>query len=120
MVYGDFYIISPIGDIIGEHIAGPYRPSMLARQCFIHAGALLLRRNVFDIVGYFDETLHIAEDIDFNCRMALASCSVAYVNKFIMKHRHWRGSISARPRWKMDTTNVVNKYYDLFKKRFKV
>lgn len=50
MVYGDFHITSLIGEIIHEHIAKEYSPRRLAGQCYIHTGAVLMRRSVFDIV----------------------------------------------------------------------
>jgi len=119
MIYGDYDIIDTTGNFVVRHISGKYDPRLLARQCFIHTGTLLLLRTTVEVVGKFDESLHIAEDIDYWCRMALAGCSVAYISKPMMKHRHHRESISARPRWKKDTVNVVNRYYDLFKKRFR-
>ena len=119
MVYGDFYRVNPLGIIISEHISKPYHPRRLNGNCFIHCGALLMRRELIDIVGEWDESLRTSEDIDYWYRIALADCRVAYVNRFIMKHRVWGGSISGRGRFKMDLTNVMNKYYDLFKRRFK-
>lgn len=116
MVYGGFRIIEGNTEKIGY--LKPYNPRLLVSQCYIHMGASLLNRKIFQKIGFFDETLHIAEEIDLLCRIALANCKVIFVPKFIMKHRHHSSSIIGRGRWKMDTPNVVNKYYDLFKKRF--
>lgn len=117
MVYGGFKVIGPTGIEIGELIK-PYKPILLVSQCYIHTGAALIHRNVFNIVGFFDESLHLSEDIDFWCRMVLADCRIVFISRYLMKHRHHRQSICGRGRWKMDVVTVLERYYRTFKKKF--
>ena len=60
-------------------VSGDVWPQLL-RQCLITSSTVLLRRDVFDRVGGFDETLDAVEDYDLWLRLA-ASGSFRYVNE---------------------------------------
>lgn len=119
MVYGDYIIVDSNKTKIHYAVAGEYKPIGLITRCYIHTGALLINKRIFNFVGGFDESLRLAEDRDFWCRMALADCKILYVPKLIMMHRYYRNSISSSGRFRMDNTVVTDRYYKIFKKRFK-
>jgi GT2 family glycosyltransferase len=53
----------------------------------IHGGSLMYRRDVFDKVGYFDETIDCAEEYEFNMRCLFNGLKVGYVDSFLYWYR---------------------------------
>ena len=53
----------------------------------IHGGTLMYRRDVFDRVGFFDESLDCAEEYDFNLKCLYNGLKVGYVNSFLYNYR---------------------------------
>ena len=55
----------------------------------IHGGTLMYRREVFDRVGYYDESLQWSEEVDFNMRCLKAGLKIGYCDSFLYYyHRH--------------------------------
>jgi glycosyltransferase involved in cell wall biosynthesis len=119
MVYGEYLIVDSNKNEIHHAVSNEYKPIELLLQCYIHTGALLINRNVFNSIGGFDETLYISEDRDLWFRMALADCKIVYIPKLMMMHRYYLNSISSSGKFRMDNTTVTDRYYKIFKKRFK-
>jgi GT2 family glycosyltransferase len=46
----------------------------------IHSASLIYRREVFEKVGLFDETLNTAEEFEFNLRCLKAGLKIGYIN----------------------------------------
>ena len=53
----------------------------------IHGGSLMYRRDVFDKIGYFDETIDCAEEYEFNMRCLYNDLKLGYVNAFLYFYR---------------------------------
>jgi glycosyltransferase involved in cell wall biosynthesis len=53
----------------------------------IHGGSLMYRRDVFDKVGFFDETIDCAEEYEFNMRCLFNGLKVGYVDSFLYWYR---------------------------------
>lgn len=53
--------------------SGQVFEAMLEYNFAVHGGCLLIRREVLDTAGYFDESLHTAEDLDLAFRLAFHS-----------------------------------------------
>ena len=49
----------------------------------IHGGTLMYRRDVFDRVGYFDESLDCAEEYEFNLRCLSKDMKLGYCDNFL-------------------------------------
>jgi glycosyltransferase involved in cell wall biosynthesis len=60
---------------------------LLFRSCFIMPQATMLRRRVFEIIGYFDESLPTHEDWDFMVRV-VQHFSVEAIDIPLLKIRH--------------------------------
>jgi GT2 family glycosyltransferase len=73
----------------------PFRPKytnptieqLLRPDWFIHGGTLMYRREVFDKVGLFDETLTCGEELDLNLRCLAAGLKIGWCNKFVYEYR---------------------------------
>jgi hypothetical protein len=52
------------------------------RQNFVASGTVTVRRSVFDDVGFFDETLWIAEDYDMWVRIS-EKYNIEYLHKIL-------------------------------------
>ena len=53
----------------------------------IHGGTLMYRRDVFDRVGYFDESLDCAEEYEFNLRCLSKDMKLGYCDNFLYLYR---------------------------------
>lgn len=53
----------------------------------IHGGTLMYRKDVFDRIGLFDETLDCAEEYEFNLRCLANGMRLRYVNAILYNYR---------------------------------
>lgn len=67
----------------------------LAISNFIALDSVIIRREVFDRVGRFDETLRNSEDFELWWRMGLKRICFAYLNKVLMSRYKPAGSLSS-------------------------
>ncbi len=79
IVYSDTLVTHEGRNDVTVTRAGAFSPRRLLRVCFIHNGSLLVRRSVFDKVGYFDGADRCGGDWDFLLRAARAGCSFLYI-----------------------------------------
>lgn len=77
-------------------VAGDVARYLLSRENFVATGTILLRRQVFEEVGGFDETLRIGEDVEFLCRVA-RRYPVALVRDVGLKRRLHGGNLTREP-----------------------
>jgi GT2 family glycosyltransferase len=57
-------------------------------EAAIVGGTSVIRRNVFDRIGYYDDLLHIGEDFDYSYRARLAGFALSYVPDCVLIHDH--------------------------------
>lgn len=75
LVYTGFHVIDQ-DDRVLQSVRAPSFPTRralqmeLIRRCFINGSSVLLRRKVFDEVGFFDEADRLTSDFDLWLRMA--------------------------------------------------
>ena len=67
-------------------ITNPTTPQMLDKN-IIHGGTLMYRRDVFDRVGMFDESLDCAEEYEFNLRCLSRGLKLGYCPTFLYEYR---------------------------------
>lgn len=79
----------------------------------IHAASLMYRREVFDKVGLFDETLNTAEEYEFNLRCLKAGLKIGYCpNPVAFYRRHPMQKVRTVPEsFKRAERNKVRKQY---------
>jgi len=102
---------------IGEVDAGQYDQSRyVAYGCL---GAALVKRSVFDEVGYFDEGYVIYhEDVDFSWRLILRGYKIRYNSRSIVYHYHM-GTMMASGRsriiglWERNRFRTLLKNYQI-------
>lgn len=68
-------------------------PALLKKN-FVNPLSVVMRRSVFDVAGYFDETLRRSEDWDFWVRAAYAGIRFDYLPEPLAKYRMSAGSLS--------------------------
>lgn len=91
---------SPL-DLGGE--SGPVRPD--ARVSYLPTATVAVRREAFEAVGGFDESLRFGEDVDFMWRLDEAGWSVRYEAAVTARHHPRRFPLDvARRRWAYGTS----------------
>ena len=88
--------------ISGEHQSPVGPESVLENSPFNLPSNSLVRRSVYDKVGYFDETLRSAQDHDMAIRIAEVT-RIGYLNESLWFYRRHDGSIShtkIKERWR--------------------
>jgi glycosyltransferase involved in cell wall biosynthesis len=63
-----------------------------------HTGTMLARRAVFELVGPFDETRQLAEDMDWLARAKAAGVRVGQVDHVALRYRVHAGNVTADTR----------------------
>jgi glycosyltransferase involved in cell wall biosynthesis len=112
------------GAIIGRLWHDPKRPhawidperaarqplkELLKQGCFIMPQTTMVRRRVFDAVGYFDESLKSGEDWDFFVRV-VQRFSIGTINEPLTKIRHHDDSLCGSwDRWYETDVAIANK-----------
>jgi len=66
--------------------ASPTIETMLIKNT-IHSATLMYRRDIFEKIGGFDETLNTAEEFEFNMRCLKAGFKIGYSNSFLAYYR---------------------------------
>jgi glycosyltransferase involved in cell wall biosynthesis len=72
----------------------PLRPAEFADEPLIHPMTMLMRREVFDSVGGFDEAMRPAEDLDWIFRASEAGIEIARLPEVILRRRVHPGSLT--------------------------
>ena len=65
----------------------PTRPPDIHGEPNIYAMSMLMRREVFDLVGGFDESIEPAEDIDWTLRAVEADVTIARLPRVMVRRR---------------------------------
>lgn len=80
-----------------------YKPSIryptvnelvLPKSSFIHNPTQMYKMDIFEKVGYFDETLLTAQDWEFNLRCLSKGMKIGYCDKFLVYYRIHDGQIT--------------------------
>ena len=99
LVYSGWQYISEDGtQVLGElrqKKQGLLLKELLLRTFFFPPGAAVIRRECFERVGLFDESLTNAEDTDMWMRIARAGYAFGYVDRILFQYRIVKGSQSA-------------------------
>jgi glycosyltransferase involved in cell wall biosynthesis len=118
-VFSDFNVTNENGEIINAHFLDDYRsfrklltPIRGCDNCYLLSGdvylellianfigtpSVLFKRQLFSHIGYFDESLRSAEDIDYWYRVALAGKTIAYLDAIGFSYRRRKDSITSHP-----------------------
>jgi glycosyltransferase involved in cell wall biosynthesis len=74
----------------------PAATSRVETQTGVNLGACLIRRRVFDRIGWFDESLLYAEDTDFILRVFEARLPATALRREVLYYRRHRQSLMAQ------------------------
>ena len=124
LVYANGHTIDENGKkifrIYGDHHHEPSDPNRLLLNCyFLLPNNSLLRREVLDRAGLFDETLRSAQDHDLAIRIAEVT-KIAYLNECLFFYRRHGDSISyrnAKLRWR-NGYKILNRARSRYRYRF--
>jgi len=104
-IHGNAYeIYMNAGRSLGEYRPRIQIPSMqdILSKNVIHSATLMYRREVFERVGLFNETLNTAEEFEFSLRCLKAGLKIGYCNSFLAFYRR-------HPNQKVRTVSKENK-----------
>lgn len=107
-LYGNGIFVKPsnMNYIMRDWISGQYIPSKITRGWLPLHTTVFAKREVFDLVGYYDEKYKISADSDWLIRcLYKANLKVVYLNDYIVKMRMGGASTSFRltkAKWKED------------------
>lgn len=84
MTCGNYKILYNRSRMMGPFYSRPIKISypLMMRQNFVASGSATIRRDVFDDVGFFDESLWISEDYDMWLRIA-EKYSIKYIHRVL-------------------------------------
>jgi hypothetical protein len=94
-IHGKALSISESGEVIEA-----YQPPLevtyeqLKESNPLHGGSLLFKKEIFDKIGGFDETLNHAEEYEFNLRCMYYGYRLGYCDSFLYKYRRHSGQKS--------------------------
>jgi len=97
-----------------------YRPTQavptidaLLKKNTLHSATLMYRRQVFEQIGGFDETLNVMEEYEFNLRCLKAGFKLGYCNSTLAVYRrHSKQKVRTVPKEeKMKEKQLVNEKY---------
>ncbi len=87
---------------------------LLLYQNLVVPSTIVVRKNIFDRIGLFDETLHTCEDWEFVLRAAALESSIKYLDTITVRYRlhnfNMSSNASAMHKGRMD---VLNKIFQL-------
>ncbi|VAV85789.1 Glycosyl transferase, family 2 [hydrothermal vent metagenome] len=86
MVYGKGYTIDKDSRITGECHTEPFNMKRLESFNFIYQPSVFIRREVFEEIGFLDESLHYSMDLDLWIRVA-KKFKIAYLPEFLSTYR---------------------------------
>ncbi len=92
LVYSDAWIIDSEGRILRRTlpppaVQGAKLVSALVRRCFINGASVVMRRDLFERFGFFNERDQVACDYDMWLRLALAGVRFAHVPEPLARYR---------------------------------
>jgi glycosyltransferase involved in cell wall biosynthesis len=79
----------------GQQRPGHYNPAWEAGPYAGHPGTMLARRAVLDVVGPYDETLRLGEDLEWLARARDAGMSAGHLDDLCLRYRVHRANLSA-------------------------
>lgn len=101
LVYSGWqYVAENDLQVVGEmrpRQEGNVLADLLLRRMFLVPGAVIVRRELFTLVGLFDVNLTVAEDTDLWTRLAYAGCAFAAVPLPLLQYRTVVGSLTTHP-----------------------
>jgi len=77
--------------------AGPVTFAALVTERCTVPMCSMVRRDVFEQVGYYDEAIPVSEDLDLWLRIAAAGMQFEYTDRVIARYRRRPGSLSSDP-----------------------
>jgi glycosyltransferase involved in cell wall biosynthesis len=97
MIYGDFRLVSPQGKLLKAVKAPEFDLRKLLRRgaSYIITPSLFFRREVFQTIGYLDESLHYCCDYDYWIRIG-QRLPVRHVPKILASYRLQQKSLTGR------------------------
>jgi len=105
--------------VFNEKATGIYVPdieyptiSQMIERNRIHGGTLMYRRDVFDRVGLFDESLDCAEEYEFNLRCLSKGLKLGYCPTFLYEYR--------RHETQKSLGNMSEKYQEIRRKKIQL
>jgi GT2 family glycosyltransferase len=72
----------------------PPRPPELADEPAVHPMTMVIRRETFDRVGPFDETMRAAEDFDWMLRASEEDIEIARLSRVLLRRRVHAASLT--------------------------
>lgn len=92
-------------------IGMPPRPAELADEPLVHPMTMVMRREVFGLVGGFDEAMRPAEDLDWIFRAAEAKVEIARLPNVVLRRRVHPDSLT------QDDAAAKRAFFRVFKAR---
>lgn len=96
-VVGDEVFIDKAGKVVGASVGNRWHDSLYRHAVpHVHGPSAFFRRELFDRVGGFDESLNICMDWDLWIRFMKAGARQVRVPEFLWAQRRWEGSKTQR------------------------
>lgn len=67
----------------------------MLRECFVNAPSIIFRRDLFDLIGYFDESYRLMEDYPFWLKTLSNGYKISYIPVLMVYYRQNHSSITS-------------------------
>lgn len=67
----------------------------MLRECFVNAPSVIIRRNLFNLIGYFDESYRMMEDRPFWLKCLSNGYKIGYIPVLMTYYRKDQGSVTS-------------------------
>lgn len=109
-VYSDYDLIDEKGEIIRVVSAGDWKTLGLTD---VIGGCFLYRRHIHEMIGYYDESTYLAEDLEFELRAMVNGFGFQPLHRNLYQYRDHPGSLTSTKSRQILRVNadVIRKYF---------
>lgn len=93
LLYKEVELLGRIVKIYNSPVKHQYETML--RECFVNAPSVIIRRNLFNLIGYFDESYRMMEDRPFWLKCLSNGYKIGYIPVLMTYYRKAQGSITS-------------------------
>lgn len=115
VLYGDYIFLDRYGQHVWSKRAIKFDPLILLfDDCYIGQPTIFFKRDIFDRIGYLDEGLHYAMDLEYFLRLAFSNVNFYYLPQYLAGFRLHDNSktIMKSKGLLLEDVNVRRRYID--------
>lgn len=93
LLYKEVELLGRMVKIYNSPVKHQYETML--RECFVNAPSVIIKRNLFNLIGYFDESYRMMEDRPFWLKCLSNGYKIGYIPVLMTYYRKAQGSITS-------------------------